>query len=98
MENIHPIFRDILNSVQNLEKSVDTGLEEQDPSPAEMKEQYIELLKKYNEAETARFNFHGKLYDLRFEQHKLNVFEDAVLGKDEPSKPLLYDIDSLVIE
>ena len=98
MENIHPIFRDILNSVQNLGKFVDNGLEEQNPSPAEMKAEYIELLKKYNEAETARFNFHGKLDDLRFEQHKLNVFEDAVLDKDEPSKPLLYDIDSLVIE
>ena len=43
-EQVHPIFKDILNSVQNLEKSVNTSFEEQGPSPAEMKAEYIELL------------------------------------------------------
>ncbi|MDD5344253.1 MAG: hypothetical protein PHW12_07510, partial [Smithella sp.] len=74
-----------------------TGLEEQGPSPAEMKEQYIELLKKYNEAEIARHNFREKIVDA-WANNIVQVWESAPLAATEPGGPLLYDIDSLVIE
>jgi hypothetical protein len=74
-----------------------TGLEEQSPSPAEIKAEYIELLKKYNEAETARYNFREKIGDA-WVNGIVRVWEIAPLAAPESGGPLLYDIDKLVIE
>ena len=95
--NLHWYSSEINYLINNGSWYIITNLEEQGPSPAEIKEQYIELLKKYNEAEIARYNFRKKIGDA-WVNNIVRVWEIAPLAATEPGGPLLYDIDSLVIE
>jgi hypothetical protein len=95
--NLHWYSSEINYLINNGSWYIITNLEEQGPSPAEIKAEYIELLKKYNEAETARYNFREKIGDA-WVNGIVRVWEIAPLAAPESGGPLLYDIDKLVIE
>lgn len=95
--NLHWYSSEINYLINNGSWYIITDLEEQGQSPAEIKAEYIELLKKYNEAEIARYNFREKIGDA-WVNGIVRVWEIAPLVENETGGPRLYDIDKLVIE